>query len=173
MSEDDLFAKEMGLVTPIQSKARVQAESVKKKHEILRSLEGKEVIHQHNQTHSPLNIREMDEYLLCADGVATKDIKKLAQSTIKHELDLHGLTQDEATTALSHFFNQALNQNIRRLSIVHGQGRHSKHGKSVLKDCTFQWLRHGEFSSYILIATLSSKSGGGACHVLLRKQGKS
>jgi len=169
MSEDDLFAQMVGEVKPLsQAEQRVQSKKTKAKHEILRGLEEKEVQHQHLSQQQNLSVHQVDAYVLRADGVSSKEIKKLAQMRIQHELDLHGLTQNQAETALAQFFKQSLTNNIRYLSIVHGKGNHSG-GKAVLKDFTFQWLTHGAFSSHILIATLSAQSGGGACHVLLRK----
>ena len=102
--------------------------------------------------------------------MSAKDVKKIAQMNINLELDLHGLTQAEAEQHITQFFNQAIQHNERYLSIIHGQGRHSKDGKSILKDFTYQWLEHGSFSSHILIAVPSKQSGGGACNILLRKQ---
>lgn len=169
MSEDDLFAQMMGEVKPLdKAENRVQTNSTKSKHEILRDLEDKEVSHQHVEHHQRLSTQKVDAYLLRAAGVSAKDIKKLAQTNIKYKLDLHGMTQNQAEQALQDFFSQALSQQIRYLSIVHGKGNHSD-GKAVLKDLTFQWLEHSPFASHILIATLSMQSGGGACNILLRK----
>jgi DNA-nicking Smr family endonuclease len=169
MSEEDLFAQMMGKVKPLQqAESRVQPNKPQKKHDILRSLEDKEVQHQHTTIQQQLSVRKEAAYLLRADGVSSKDIKKLSQMNIKYELDLHGLTQAESEAALNDFFNQAISDNIRYLCVVHGKGNHSG-GKAVLKDMTFQWLAHGAFSSFILIATLSAASDGGACNILLRK----
>lgn len=170
MSEDDLFAQMMGdKVQPIKKENRVQTQKPKNKHAILRNLENKEVFVQQVSKHKALSPQRTEDWLLRADGVASKDIKKLAQTNVSHEIDLHGLTQKEAITALSEFFNHALAQNIRQVCVVHGKGNHSK-GKSVLKDTTYHWLEHGPFSSSILTATPATQSKGGACNILLRKQ---
>ncbi len=160
----------MGKVTPLsKAEQRVTSSKPQKKHHILRQLKEKGAQqHQHTQQQN-LRPQQAEAFLLRADGVSSKDIKKLANMNIKHELDLHGHTQAQAEQALVDFFNRALAQQIRYLCVVHGKGKHSKNQTSVLKDFTFQWLAHGSFSHAILIATLSSQSGGGACNILLRK----
>lgn len=171
MSDNDLFAQEMGAVKPLQSKARVDIESAKKKHRILRQLEHLEhftapttpTTNHHNQ-----NIRP-EQWLIRGDGISNQAIRKLAAMRISHELDLHGLTLNQATTALSSFIAESLRQRLRHINIIHGQGRHSD-GGGILKDATYDWLEHGPFASHILAATQSQQSKGGACHVWLRKQ---
>ncbi|MDQ7058374.1 MAG: Smr/MutS family protein [Ghiorsea sp.] len=170
MSEDDLFAQAMGIVTPLAKEGKVQAKTTKNKHDILRNIEAKELYITQKQHHARLSVQRFSTYELKADSVSTKDVKKLAQMNISLELDLHGLTQAQAEQTMQHFFNQAIHHSERYLCIIHGQGRHSKDGKSVLKDLTYQWLEHGSFSSHILIAIPSKQSGGGACNILLRKQ---
>jgi len=172
MSEDDLFAQAMGMVTPLAKEGKAQAKTTKNKYDILRSIEEKELHITQSQHHARLSVQRLNTYELKADSVSTKDVKKLAQMNIQLELDLHGLTQTKAEQAMQYFFNQTIHHGERYLCIIHGQGRHSKDGKSILKDFTYQWLEHGSFSSHILIATPSKQSGGGACHVLLRKQNK-
>ena len=168
MDDEDLFAQMIGKVTPLaKAEQRVTSSQPQKKHHILRQLEEKDV-QQHTQQQN-LNPQQTETFLLQADGVSSKDIKKLASMNIKHELDLHGCTQAQAEQALVDFFSHAVAQQIRYLCVVHGKGKHSKNQTSVLKDFTFQWLAHGQFSSIVLIATLSMQSHGGACNILLRK----
>ncbi len=169
MSDEDLFTELMEQVQPLnKSENRVQPKKVKHKHEILRSLEDKELAHPQVAKHKNLTIQKTEPWLLRADGVSSKDIKNLANMNIKHELDLHGYTQAQAENVLHNFFNQSLSQHIRHLCIVHGKGNHSQ-GKSVLKDLTYQWLEHSAYAHYILVATPALQSKGGACNILLRK----
>lgn len=170
MSEDDWFAQEMSKVQPLnREKSRVPVAKAKRKHEILRRLEDKEINHIQTLKNDSLSAKRTDSWLLRADGVASKELNSLAKATIKHELDLHGLNQNEAIKELERFVSEALTHNIRQISIVHGKGNHSK-GKSVLKDITYQWLEHGALASFILAAVPAKQSKGGACNVLLRKQ---
>jgi len=169
MSDDDLFAQAMGVVTPLAKEGKVQIKTTKNKHDILRNIEEKELHMTQSQHHARLSVQRFNTYELKADSVPAKDVKKLAQINIQLELDLHGLTQAKAEQAMQDFFNQAIHRGERYLCIIHGQGRHSKDSKPILKDFTYQWLEHGSFSSHILIAIPSKQSGGGATHILLRK----
>ncbi len=170
MNDDDLFRQMMGEVTPLSNiERRISSGKSKKKQNILRQFEAKDTQRQHHALQQNPGVQRVETYLLRADGVSSKDIKKLANMSIQHELDLHGHTQAQAEQALNRFFQHATARQIRYLCVVHGKGKHSKNQTSVLKDFTFQWLAHGSFSHAILIATLSSQSGGGACNILLRK----
>lgn len=170
MSEDDLFAQMMGdKVQPIKKESRVQAKKTNK-YDILNRLEDKAFHSAESQHHARLSVQRTNTYELKADSVSAKDVKKLAQMNIQHALDLHGLNQTQAEQAMQQFISQTIHHGERYLSIIHGQGRHSQEGKSVLKDLTYRWLEHGSFSSHILIAIPSKQSGGGACNILLRKQ---
>jgi len=171
MSKDDLFAQMMGdKVQPIKKESRVQPKKTTPKYDIINRLEDREQRTSQTQHHARLSVQRTNTYELKADSVSAKDVKKLAQMNIQHELDLHGLTQTQAEQAMQQFISQSLHHSKRYLCIIHGQGRHSKEGKSVLKDLTYRWLEHGSFSSHILIAIPSKQSGGGACNILLRKQ---
>ncbi len=169
MNDADLFAQLMGQVEPLnKGKTRVLTQKTKTKHEILRNLEQQETTQRQVAKNESLSVQRTEPWLLRADGVASKDIKKLAQNKLKHELDLHGLNQKESVAALTNFFHHALVENIRQISVVHGKGNHSQ-GKSVLKDTTYHWLEFGEYASHILAAIPASQSKGGACNILLRK----
>ena len=55
-----------------------------------------------------------------------------AKLPIDETLDLHGLTQDEAETALETFISNAKRHGYRKVLIIHGKGIHSKDGEGVL-----------------------------------------
>ena len=93
MSDDDLFAQAMGVVTPLSKEGKVQAKTTKNKHDILRNIEEKELFTTQNQHHARLSVQRLSVYELKADSVPVKNVKKLAQMNINLELDLHGLTQ--------------------------------------------------------------------------------
>ena len=173
MSDENWFAREMEKVRPLnKEKSRAQtsnATTTSKKHQLLRQLENRDGTHTHhhaNRSHQP---QRAEEWLLRGDGISAKEIKTLAQANISFELDLHGMTQDEATAKMGQFVSAAIAQNIRQICIVHGRGNHST-GKSVLKEVTYQWLEQGTFSGHILAAIPSAQSKGGACNILLRKK---
>jgi len=63
---------------------------------------------------------------------------------VQGELDLHGLTRDEARAALSHFIAQAVLQGRRCLRVIHGKGHGSPGRIPVLKHLSRGWLAQRE-----------------------------
>ena len=57
------------------------------------------------------------------------------------ELDLHGLTKDEANIALINFLTRARANRLLTVRIIVGQGRHSPDGKGILPDYVASLLR--------------------------------
>jgi DNA-nicking Smr family endonuclease len=63
---------------------------------------------------------------------------------VQGELDLHGLTRDEARAALAHFIAQAVQQGRRCLRVIHGKGHGSPGRTPVLKHLSRGWLAQRE-----------------------------
>jgi len=87
--------------------------------------------------------------------------------TIRRQLDLHGLTREEARAALGRFLGEALAAGERCVRIVHGKGLGSPGGVSILKHLSRQWLSRRE--EILAFCEASPQQGGsGALLVLLR-----
>lgn len=86
-----------------------------------------------------------------------------SKTTMKvNELDLHGLTYDEAMDELDKFFNLAITSKQRKLHIIHG------HGKGVMKRALEDTLViFSEFVEYSFYAPLN-KGGIGATRIILK-----
>jgi len=61
------------------------------------------------------------------------------------ELDIHGLTRDEALKALEIFFNDSKGKGLEKLLIIHGKGNHST-GEAVLKRVVMDFIEHCPFA---------------------------
>ena len=114
---------------------------------------------------------EYGEYLLFKrDGVQHKLMKKLRQGRyrIDAELDLHGLTVNQARQALAQFLNECQQHNSRAVRIIHGKGLGSAHRGPVLKNSINKWLpqRHEVLA---FCSAMPADGGTGAVYVLLRK----
>ncbi|MEO1765944.1 Smr/MutS family protein [Thiobacter aerophilum] len=59
---------------------------------------------------------------------------------IEAELDLHGLTRDEASVHLAEFLQACRKRQLRCVRIVHGKGLGSKNREPVLKHKVRSWL---------------------------------
>jgi DNA-nicking Smr family endonuclease len=68
-------------------------------------------------------------------GLGTDVLKKLRRGhwVLQDEIDLHGMTRDEAATAVSEFIAWSLRNGFRCVRIVHGKGLRSKNREPVLK----------------------------------------
>jgi DNA-nicking Smr family endonuclease len=89
------------------------------------------------------------------------------QWSIQRQLDLHGLTRDQARDALADFLQQAERDGLRCVRVVHGKGNGSPGRESVLKAKVRSWL--AQKSEVIAFAQARAADGGhGAVLVLLR-----
>jgi DNA-nicking Smr family endonuclease len=98
-------------------------------------------------------------------------IKQLRRGTIRldYELDLHGLTREEATHALETFIKGAYRRGQQAVLIITGRGNHSP-DEPVLKRSTEKWLKENEGSMIAEFLTAPSQFGGdGATIVFLKK----
>ncbi len=102
-------------------------------------------------------------------GVPSRVLSDLRRGrwVIRRELDLHGLTREEARTALAAFLTAALRDGERCLRIIHGKGLRSPGGVSVLKQLSRRWLMQRE--EILAFCEAAPRQGGaGALLVLLK-----
>lgn len=96
-----------------------------------------------------------------------KDLKR-GKYTIQDELDLHGLTANEARIMLREFMADVLLQGHRCIRIVHGKGLRSGPGGPVLKVKLNKWLP--QWDQVLAFTTAPARDGGtGALYVLLAR----
>jgi DNA-nicking Smr family endonuclease len=91
--------------------------------------------------------------------------------SVQAQLDLHGLSQAEAQTALEAFLVRCRLDDLRCVRIIHGKGRNSGTGEGILKQKVPQWLSTRRFSRLILAFSSAPPGDGGtgATYVLLRR----
>ena len=87
------------------------------------------------------------------------------------QLDLHGLTRDEARAALERFIDAGKLAGRRCVLVVTGRGLHSQDQLPVLKAGVQGWLSRGRLARQVLaFCTARPQDGGaGALYVLLRR----
>lgn len=91
---------------------------------------------------------------------------------LQGQIDLHGLTRDEARAALAHFLHDALAQGKRCIRVIHGKGHGSPGKVSILKQLSRGWLAQRE-EILAFCQAGPHDGGGGALLVLLRAQNAS
>lgn len=91
--------------------------------------------------------------------------------SVQAQLDLHGMTQAEAQTAMEQFLDRCCGLGLRCVRIVHGKGKNSGGSDGVLKQRVPQWLSTRRFSRVIIAFTSAPPGDGGtgATYVLLRQ----
>ena len=108
-----------------------------------------------------------------AEGRNRQLLRKLRRGAyaIQAELDLHGMTQVEAHTALESFVVRCSQRNLRCVRVVHGKGNNSRNCEGILKKRVPQWLATRRLGRYVIAYTSAPPTDGGigATYVLLRK----
>jgi DNA-nicking Smr family endonuclease len=81
-------------------------------------------------------------------------------------IDLHGLTRDQAWTALEQFFDAGRRQDFQKLEIIHGKGNHSQ-GEAVLKRTVQEFIERCSYAGESGHGS-AAEGGAGATWVLLK-----
>jgi DNA-nicking Smr family endonuclease len=115
-----------------------------------------------------LNVESGDELVFRRDDVAESVLRRLRRGeyAVRDEIDLHGMTQDEARRALGAFLAEAGLHGRRCVRVIHGKGRRSGQRGPVLKSAVNRWLRrHAPVLAFC--SARRSDGGTGALYVLL------
>jgi len=115
-----------------------------------------------------LDVESGEELRFRRDGIAESVLRRLKQGdyAVRDEIDLHGMTQEEARTALAAFLAEAVARHRRCVRIIHGKGRGSGLRGPVLKSAVNRWLRrHGAVRAFC--SARRNDGGTGAAYVLL------
>jgi len=118
----------------------------------------------------PTELETGEELVWRAPGLQERQYRRLrrGQFAIEDELDLHGMTVDEARESVALFLNDARRSGRRCVRIIHGKGLGSRHGKPVLKIKLHRWLRLR--ADVIGFCPARPVDGGtGAVHILISK----
>ena len=107
-------------------------------------------------------------------GIDRRHLRRLVrgEAPMDWELDLHGLTKDEARRSLEAAVADAVDAGVRGLVVIHGRGRHSDASGPVLPEAVPRWLMRAPCARWVLaFATAQPEDGGeGSLAVLLRRR---
>jgi DNA-nicking Smr family endonuclease len=120
------------------------------------------------------DVAESNEFIEgAAPGIDARLLRSLRRGdfSIQARLDLHGMTQAEAKTAVDRFLTDSRRTGKRCVLIVHGRGLNSQDQIPVLKERIRVWLAQKSIGKTVLaFATARPQDGGtGAVYVLLRR----
>lgn len=111
------------------------------------------------------------------EGVHSRPVSRLrqlksGQIRIGLELDLHGLTREEALESLEHFIASAHRRQQKAVLVITGKGNNSP-GEPVLQGAVISWLRERGKALVAEFAPAPRELGGsGALVVFLKPPGK-
>lgn len=102
--------------------------------------------------------------------MALPTLKKLRRGhwNIQAEIDLHGMTSDEARARFIEFLEESKNLGLRCVRIIHGKGFGSRNQEPVLKLKVTSWLMQRD-DTLAFCQARPIDGGSGATIVLLRK----
>jgi len=110
-----------------------------------------------------------EELSYARNGIGAQTLRKLRRGhwIIQDELDLHGLTVDEARELMVDFLDQCMRRGLRCVRVIHGKGLGSRNGEPVLKRRVAGWLmQRDEILAYC--QARRADGGSGAVVVLLK-----
>ena len=102
-------------------------------------------------------------------GISQQTLRRLRRGHrgIQGNLDLHGLTRDEARLELSAFLNECAQKKFRCVRVIHGKGLGSKNREPVLKTRIGNWLM--QRADVLAFCQARPEDGGGGAILILLK----
>jgi DNA-nicking Smr family endonuclease len=170
MSPEDLAALEAAMkgTKPLkQNKIRLTPPIKKTARSVRPSHEEDETLHLNESL--ALDPVQSEEFIAFKQpAISNKILRNLrkGQYNVEAILDLHGMSVDQARTAVERFLQRCLHEKIRVALIIHGKGHHSQ--MPILKNKLNHWLRELN----IILAFCSAAPGDGsrgAIYVLLKQ----
>ena len=145
----ELFRRVAGAVAPLKDKNLADVERpVPAPRPRQREEDEREVLREAIET--PLSFEDRldtgDEAAYLRTGLPRRVLTDLRRGrwVVQGELDLHGLTRDEARASLAQFIALSLQQGRRCLRVIHGKGHGSPGRMPVLKHLSRGWLAQRE-----------------------------
>ena len=116
-----------------------------------------------------LDIQTGEQLAFKRDGVSPLVFRKLRRGhwILQGEIDLHGLTREEARVHLAAFLSECARRGTRCIRVIHGKGLRSRNKEPVLKAKVAHWLAQRD--EVLAFCEATPRDGGsGAMFVLLK-----
>jgi DNA-nicking Smr family endonuclease len=115
-------------------------------------------------------VYDKDQDLEASQAVTGERRRRLLRKKPDGFIDLHGLTQDEAWTALEDFFRESRQKSFEKLLIIHGKGNHSER-EGVLRELCRRFVEGCPFAGEMGHSS-GADGGSGSTWVLLKDEGR-
>lgn len=168
--DHDLFRRLFGDVKRLQSdKVHHSAEKPEASARFRRRDESEVLDDSINGPLDPAEMETGEELSFRRPQVRMADFRRLrrGQFSIADEIDLHGLSAEQARTALAEFLVDAAARRLRCVRVIHGKGLRSGPSGPVIKRRIGRWLRRrNEVLAYCSARPVDG--GTGAIYLLLK-----
>lgn len=170
--DDELFRRAMSGTKPIKTEARAEPPRRRPKAEARFSRDDElRVLEESLQADiDDIEASSGQRLRFHRPSIGRRTMRKLARGNfaVQAEIDLHGMTVDEARSRLADFIEQSAKTGKRCVRVVHGKGRGSGQRGPALKPGVNRWLRRWD-SVLAFVSTPQVHGGTGAVYVLLRE----
>ena len=169
--DDDsgLFRREMADAKPLPADARVPLpRSAMARARFARRDERDVLLENLDPDADTSNLQSGDSLYFRRQHVGRRTMRKLARGnySVQNEIDLHGMTADEAKIRLQDFIHDSSLRGLTCVRVVHGKGLGSGDRGPVLKRKVDHWLRRWP-EVLAFVSTRQVDGGTGAVYVLL------
>ena len=169
--EDDLFRRAMSGAKPIKTEKRVPptGKKPKPKAKFAHADESAALQESMEADFDELDTGSGDALRFHRQHVGKRTMRKLARGNyaVQDEIDLHGMTVEEARPRLADFIEHSAQSGKTCVRVVHGKGLGSGDRGPVLKPSVDRWLRKFE-CVLAFVSTRQVDGGTGAVYVLLQ-----
>ena len=175
MTDDDpeLFRRAVSDAKPLSAETRVQAPSRKPKPRARFSRADERAALRESLAADvdTMESGNADSLRFKRPSVGRRTMRQLERGkyAVQDEIDLHGMTVDEARPRLADFIEYSARNGRLCVRVVHGKGLGSGDRGPVLKNAVNRWLRKWE-SVLAFVSARQVDGGTGAIYVLLEKE---
>lgn len=174
----DLFLQAVEDVRPLHSSGKKPAENDRRPLQKVSGVTGDELVSEDSSFLEEIGRLKLDSKF--TDSIPDEDeLKPLAGNrlrqvkrgvvSVSHQLDLHGLTREEALEALPRFLNSARMKGQKAVLVITGKGNHSSE-EPVLHQAVASWLRDAGRSIVLEFAPAPREMGGSGAYVVFLRQ---
>lgn len=169
--DDDIFRRAMTGAKPIKSESRVEPPRRRPPAKARFSKADEALALEESLDADIDDIEQSNGELLRfrRPTVGRRTMRKLARGSyaVQGEIDLHGMTVNEAKSRLSEFIEESSRNGKLCVRVVHGKGLGSGQRGPVLKPSVNRWLRRWD-KVLAFVSTRQVDGGTGAVYVLLK-----
>jgi DNA-nicking Smr family endonuclease len=169
--EAALFREAIGDVKPVSNRRkRLQAPTPKPRARFTEAEHQAVLKESMTAGPDPSDMETGEELVFRRPNISRRVMRQLRRGNyaVQEEIDLHGLTADEAHVELHGFIKECSAARMRCVRVVHGKGRGSGPKGPVLKAGVNRWL--AQWEEVAAFCSAQPRDGGtGAVYVLLYK----